>query len=847
VKKVRAFLSHSSKDKDFVRSVANQLGRQFCVFDVFEFQTGEEFRISIRESLKKSSIFVLFASKNSINSAWVKFEENEAELLAIEGNIVRPLVFIIDENITHNDLPEWLKRSRIRTILSPKPVAREIIYHIQDMMREKQQPMFVGRRKEAALAEEKILKYDENGPRRFFLMFGLSGIGRRTLVKKISENLLSLKKVVIIRIQEGDDTRDIAIKIAEQVEMYADLEDLKRLVSEIEELQSVDVLKRIANNIQIMISNGELPVFFDAGGLVDNDGILADPINQVLDLLRISDDTYVAMVSNRKPYIALNDGNKSDLVPVIGVEPLSDQEISRLLGKIADSTKIEVTQDQLVELSSYVRGYPPAAHFCMEMVREYGIEAVLANKYPLVEFRTSHFLTYISQENVLHGEKYTILSILSYYSPVPLSVIGKVLEVDAEELQHHLAYLIDTAIVIPDVKGLYRMSEPVVDAVQRFIEIKSVPHDRVAEALKEYLSDEVENKGLLDLSRNLFKARRFSGQVEADESEISLISDLISLEIEFYHARDFENAVKMGKLAVEQRPNNNESRSFLVRALAQLGKYDEAETHIQYLRDCRHLKDAYFLKGFVERLKGNDEYAIEAYKKAITLGRKGLAVHREIANCYFQIGKLEEARKHIDIAQTLDPYNKYIVDLQIIIAIRQRDEKTAREKLRILKDIDKPEFFEHRSSTIEYVFGSKENSYNSAKSAINGTARPTFAMLSQFIKSAIYVGKIDEASDALRQMEHRFKNFRIDHQIILRCRLENSIGEFRNAIALLDKLTKEEPIQKLILRDAISGILENQLWLSDEEKEKLKSELQSLKNELYEDDHYLIIDAELNW
>ena len=195
---------------------------------------------------------------------------------------------------------------------------------------------------------------------------------------------------------------------------------------------------------------------------------------------------------------------------------------------------------------------------------------------------------------------------LLFYSPLPLSALGKVLKVDAETLQTHLTYLIDTAIVIPDENGLYRLSDPIVDAVHRVIDRRVVPHADVANALKGYLKEKGENAaGLFELYRNLFRARRFSGEEGADDTEINLTSDLISMEIDFYHARDFENAVKMGKLFLEQRPDNTEAKAFIVRALAQLGRYGEAESYIKTIRDCGYLRDAYFLTGFAERHKDN--------------------------------------------------------------------------------------------------------------------------------------------------------------------------------------------------------------------------------------------------
>lgn len=77
---MKAFLSHSSKDKEFIRAIANELGRQFCLFDEQVFNTRDELKVSIEKVLDESSIFVLFLSKNALDSVWVKYEIDEAWL-----------------------------------------------------------------------------------------------------------------------------------------------------------------------------------------------------------------------------------------------------------------------------------------------------------------------------------------------------------------------------------------------------------------------------------------------------------------------------------------------------------------------------------------------------------------------------------------------------------------------------------------------------------------------------------------------------------------------------------------------------------------------------------------------
>src|SRR5262245_58487529 len=91
---MKAFLSHSSKDKGLVDTVAKQLGRQFCLYDRLAFSTGEEFKAAIQRCLDQAALFVLFASKDSLISTWVKFEADESWQWKLREQISKSLVYI---------------------------------------------------------------------------------------------------------------------------------------------------------------------------------------------------------------------------------------------------------------------------------------------------------------------------------------------------------------------------------------------------------------------------------------------------------------------------------------------------------------------------------------------------------------------------------------------------------------------------------------------------------------------------------------------------------------------------------------------------------------------------------
>jgi hypothetical protein len=122
---MKAFLSHSSKDKYFVGEVAKSLGNLQIEYDeyTFEYVLNTE---AIRRALARSDLFVLFLSENSVNSSFVK-EEIRATLEArAKGQIKQVLIFAID-NTSYRSLPGWLREiNMVQHLGNAKACARKI-------------------------------------------------------------------------------------------------------------------------------------------------------------------------------------------------------------------------------------------------------------------------------------------------------------------------------------------------------------------------------------------------------------------------------------------------------------------------------------------------------------------------------------------------------------------------------------------------------------------------------------------------------------------------------------------------------------------------------------------------
>jgi hypothetical protein len=368
---MKAFLSHSSSDKEFVRAVARQLGRQYCVFDEQVFSSGDEFKQSIVKGLDESSAFILFASRKSLESVWVKFEAEEAWYKKLSGNLGKAIVYIIDSSIDYKNLPDWLTRTLVKRETSPQAIARDIGMHLRNLMGERQRPYFVGRTDIIQELENRLLPIDGSIPPRVIFLTGLPGIGRRSLVFHATPKLLNFKKHIEIRLKNGDTINDICLRVADRVEPYSTQIGFRRLAEEIKLLPFDLARTRTLNNLRTLCQNSELPLFYDEGGLLDSEGYIQKPILALLQNIEQDDDLYLFLISTRKPRFT------SDIsYPIIQIPPLSGDDTKRLLGVFAHSVGLIVSPKEINELMEYVSGYPPAIYFAIRQAKDYGLESV---------------------------------------------------------------------------------------------------------------------------------------------------------------------------------------------------------------------------------------------------------------------------------------------------------------------------------------------------------------------------------------------------------------------------------------------------------------------------------------
>ncbi|WP_460065624.1 tetratricopeptide repeat protein [Streptomyces sp. YKOK-I1] len=844
---IKAFFSYSTKDEKFVSEVASQVGRPFVHIDKHSFSSGYDILSSIDVAIRESGLFVLFLTRSSLNSEWVRHEVDEARLHSALGRIKKTLVVLMDQTIRRDEIPDWLNRAKSITSASSAPVARKISSLVDDLVRENQHSFFVGRGKEITELQRAFVPFESMELPQVVCVCGLLGIGRKTVLSNVARTSLNFERLVPIQVEPGDSIQTLAAKVEAQIQSAGTPEDSISIVREVEGYTDRDALRLAFDAFVKMTAQfREMPVLYDEGGLLDADGRISEAIRLILTSLKDYSDVTMALMTNRRPdRRSLLEYDLS--LPVVDVRQLTDSDVNQLIALVSRAWGLKIATDAARKITAAVRGYPPSVTYALELVRSYGPDVAIGQNALLSEFGARPFVKYLRNSSISELER-KILRIISANSPLPLPILQTVVGVSEEEIGEALMRLIDVSLIVPSDAGWYEISGPVATAVQReYRSCTPAEYAAVSEALDDFLKVSVGGSDYLALQRVLFRALNLAGREKSRRAH-SFAADYVRLAERFYHEnRDYESARNAAQTVIESHPNLHSARILLTQSMIKLGDYESAETQIGQFKRLGQFADAFYLNGFLDRHRGNHRQAVHCYEKALSFGRGGVAVHRDMADCYLQLGNLDRAEEHIALAQSKQPDNKFLIDLRIRIACMRKDEEQARELLGLLYEVDEPVFWNHRASRVEYAFNNPEEAYKKAETACNSSDRPSFEILANFVRCAIRTNRASEAVEVLDRLDQGYRLQKPDVRHGLRARLSITQGQFDEALGYIAKISQQDlPVHLMLKRDAIRGILDNKA-VSRSERVELQESLKDIEIKIAREAQWSYLDDDMGF
>lgn len=825
---MKAFLSHSSSDNEIVHEVARQIGRAFVSLDINEFHAADDLVQSMESAVRDSAIFVYFASRSSMDSPWVAYEANEAKYYNAINRIKKLVVIILDDRIQPSDFPDWMRRVVFFKSHAPRPIARMIRGVIDDLVSEEQSGFFVGRANETAGLQAAFVPPDDSGDVSIVTVRGLPGIGRRTLLQRVARDSLSVDRLLTVRVEVGDNVNSITAKLADLVEPIATPDDTIAMVEQIQALTGEDASARFAANVNRALDLHELVVLYDEGGILDNNGFLGTDIELLLSKVAKVPDLLVALVTNRRPRV--REDTDLDNFPIVDVAPLRESEVRQLIALKARSKELALTAAEVSEFVDQARGYPPNVTALIELAQVYGPQLIASNASSRTEYRPRPLARYLNSLSLSTRER-KMISVLAHNNPLPLAIL-LLFAPEGETGVIALTKLIDSSLVIPQPgTSWYRISDPISDYVDReFPPCTIEDYTLVASELEGFLDEDRDAGAYLEISRVFYRALVHAGQ-ERRPRAIALHADWLRLAEDFYHRqRDYQKALDFATTAYRETPGQ-EALSWIIRSNVKLGNFSRALADIEVMRETGEVREAYYLRGFLERNRGEYGVAIDYYQKARRAGRGGVALERDLAECYLQTGNLELASEHIAAAQSRQSDNPYVLSLRIKIACKQRDEETARSLLPLLDQVDSPTFADHRRSMVELTFGSVDKAYSYALKAVRESSRPPAEALANLANCQILVGKADEAIRTLDRLESLYGARWSDVLNSLRARAAAAEARYEDAWDFCNMLIRDN-IQHAKLREDILVEWLDKGYLPSAERRKKESLLAEVRAKL---------------
>jgi len=826
---MKTFLSYSREDKHYVDILATRLGRARVVYDRISFDPGYDFRELIKKGLDKSSFFIFFVSKPSLESTWVKFEITEAEWRIIQGQIHGAISIIIDEDIDIRDLPPWMQRSLVHKIVTPQVAFHTIqSYLIQeaDSLRE---TFIIGRESDLSTFAQLLNPAIEESVPQIMVLTGLEGIGRKTFARRVLHDYLSLSIGAELVIGETDTSEKLYLDLMSETAEFNNRARVAEAIRIFRSMSAEEKGQEIARLIAIINQYNQVPVLRDKGPestfLDKSRGLYKQEWLNILKGLKKFEDSYLLMIQPRLPYLTGMAQYETEIPKYVTYRlgPLSTDAIEFMLREGARRANIAITSEQIRELAPYMNGYPPAVKFALAYIQRYGASVSLANKATLNSFLARRFENLLARLELNEREQ-AVLRILASVSALPLDAIGVLSNSSDTQIAEIVTRLIDLSMVIP-IDNEYMISAPISLAASRtFGPLNSREYAKIADVLKATYWTEVDKIPVLSIVDVTINALAYSN-VEAlkDFRDILLPSQILKAAWTKYHDRRWSDAEKLARRVLSLDPTLYSATVVLFKSLVRQRQWGPAEAVLRDIERVRQI-DRFYLRGFYEWRRGHHDVAITLFKSGLNVGDRTFALLRDLAYCLFVMGQLPEATTYIKRALERNR-NKFTVDLAAQIAIFSDEKDIAQDLLTELQELDRL-MYHHRRATLKWKEGQYEEALADAEIACD-TDYPVFEALVQRVDLLILLDKKDVEVE-IRKLEQVV----VEHSDIQRglwCKYYLQKDEWGQAERWWNKIwQKSLPVYKELRKRILAKKIEDEI-LEPMERQKSVTELSGLK------------------
>ena len=680
---MKAFLSHSSRDKGIVEQVAEDLGSANCQLDSATFERGVMNTKAIQQALGQCSVFVLFLSRDAIASGMVKFEAALAQELVGIGLIEKFLVICLDDDAFRAAPNEWKIYNFVRKVSSVHAISRLVqsALMIASLQSARMATPFVGRTKELTDIKERLIDPIAPQPKGLFVS-GNAGIGRRTFARKLFGDVYPSVNPIFpeIYVEPLDGYEEIFRKVYHVIAPIATLSAYRARVLGFSIAKAEEKASQIAQLIETLISSREALVIHDHGGLLEDNGRMQPHMAAIIDKVQSKLRPAMIFTSERTvPRRNRPDPNSLVYAPLPSLERKDIRQLAAFLLRDAGMSYSEDQLQQIIELSD---GHPFNVIFIIQAAKQYTLNVFLADPSELTQWKRSRSSVFL-QKITFTPLEHTILTALANFSSLDFDTLVQATGSGLQDIGVAMMRLMDLHIV--EAKSdAYLVAPPLRMAVERDARFRGTDQElrdivrRVGALLNVY--DEDSEISLSLINAGILAQLQEEEKVTELFSAFLLPSHSVWLARRHYDATDYSESIRFAKAALQGHDRLSpagvvEACRCLCLAGTRLGQETVYEEGISILN--RNSNDQWassnlsFLMGFHARLHGKLPEAESHFRKAYEDSPRNYSAARELASICVLRGDMTAAEQFARQALSKAPDNRYVLDIMLTILIKR--------------------------------------------------------------------------------------------------------------------------------------------------------------------------------
>ena len=652
---MKAFLSHSSADKDFVIQVYDALEPECVWLDRAEIEWGNVFLEKIEAGIKAATDFILFWSRHSARSPWVDVELNMAFMELVLRRAIRLRIVRLDTA----ELPLRLEPYHHLSVAdSPTPVT-DVIDALREVLAQPTQGTrnrFLNRHSELERIEDMILDLETKA----IILRGLQGIGKGALAIEALRRFFEGASVVEVDVSRGVGPTELALRLHHEVSGTL-----------LPEMTRIEALAAIESAIKSIVSRGQFLVFRNIQHWLDGEGGMDEPLPTIIRQVSVLSDTTqrpVFLTSTRFPRIPPELLQPVSALRVNGLEDSYTASLIALWLELSTGSRHDKTK--LSEVASQLHGHPLAAKLASNLVDQFGVGHLLAYPREMVTLHRDLAKTMI-KDIPLTQATYDLMELLAIVgSPVPSRVLVDALDTDPEPFQDAVAEATAAGIVETTDSGHLTLHPLFSEHFWRTHLDHGDYKERAriaAEAVNRYFSDmTTASSSFVPLLRAVFRLFALSDNLrEARKIRRDLTGELSQAAITHYNRRQFALAESFIGEILEVDSQNWRMRLYLARIRIRQRRWSEADQLIaDLLRERPGDAGALHARGW--RLLREDRYeeALDIFIRVLAARSDHSASFRDAADCLYRMNRIPEALELLQRAKRIESDNPFILDLE---------------------------------------------------------------------------------------------------------------------------------------------------------------------------------------